>query len=91
MHLLENAMRMAAVCGLQSVDEAVRNVDLHVAQFMPYKEVPAYLHRLYQQYECWKSAECGDMIPKWIVEEEDRKMEEFFAKERLQVQKSMLL
>ena len=75
---LISAMRCAAICGLQHVTEAVTNMDRSMDMFMPYSKIPAELTALYGELVEWEKCELGDDIPKFIIEEENKKLDEYF-------------
>jgi len=69
---LEDAMRLAACCDLRTVDEAVRNAELHCSQLKVQDEIPAYLKELHEERAAWTG---GDLIPQNIIDEEIKAME----------------
>jgi hypothetical protein len=76
---LVTAMKCAVVCGLYRVDEAVRNLERSFSMFLPYKDIPAEEKKLFDEYDAWEEAGLGDKIPKFIIDEENKKMDEFFV------------
>lgn len=76
---LETAMRMAVVCGMYTVQEAVRNIQYHCTMLFSYQEVGKELKELFDEYEEWVADGKGDTIPKNIAQEEEEKLEKYFA------------
>jgi hypothetical protein len=69
---LRDAMLVAADCGMTTVEEAVRNADLHCQQFMAYDDIPEYLKKLYAQYRAWGGGpKIPDEIMRVIAEEDE--------------------
>jgi hypothetical protein len=73
---LEGAMRMAAICGLATVREAVANAEHTASMFMEYSEIPAYLEKLHAEFDAWTG---GMLIPANIITEENEKLAKYFA------------
>lgn len=80
---LQEALEMAAVCGLHTVGEAWLNVRLHATSIFPYEIIEEELAELwtdiYSAYgekgeNGWKAV----LIPQEIIDEEERKMGEYF-------------
>lgn len=78
---LQEAMELAAVCGLTTVGEALDNVVIHAGNYFSYDEAHTEIAELVQEIieahgrEGWRSAK----IPQSLIDEENRKMDEYFA------------
>ena len=51
---LKEAIRIGKVCGLETVDEAVLNVELSATQIFPYSDIPKELRELNSEYDEYK-------------------------------------
>ena len=51
---LKEAIRIGKVCGLETVDEAVLNVELSAMQIFPYEDIPKELRELNSEYDEYK-------------------------------------
>jgi hypothetical protein len=76
---LEEALRTGAVCGLETVEEALANIYIHSPSLFKYEEIKQELEELYQEAldtygESWRTVK----IPQELIEEENRKMDEYF-------------
>lgn len=80
MSVLDGAMRMAAVCGLSTVREAVLNYDRHAMSFLPYPDIPGKLTQLYNELDEWERSGKSPEIPQEIVDEVNREMDEYFSR-----------
>lgn len=74
------AISMACVCGLYTIDEAVLNIELHAIQLMPYNTVAEELKELYEEAEKFK-AHFGNEIPEYFRKVEDKLMDYYFKYE----------
>ncbi len=51
---LKEAIRIGKVCGLETVDEAVLNVELSAMQIFPYEDISKELRELNSEYDEYK-------------------------------------
>ena len=47
----KEALEMGIACGLATVDEAIRNIEIHAGNFFVYEEVEDELQELYETFE----------------------------------------
>lgn len=51
---LKEAVKIGKTCGLKTVEECVRNIDLHCTMLFNYDEIDRELEELYNQFEIYK-------------------------------------
>jgi hypothetical protein len=80
---LDSAMRIAAVCGLGTLGEAVYNIQRHAVSIFRYDEINDEISELIvEARELGSDEEWQEMlIPRYIIVEEDAKMMAFFEEE----------
>ena len=84
---LEEAMRMAAICGLKYVGEAVTNAEQVVPTlFITTDYVRKELAELYEEWGKWVAEGNGDEIPENIIQEENERLNKWFAEEITQTE-----
>jgi len=71
------AISMACVCGLKTIDEAVMNIEHHAISLMPWEKINEELHELYEDAEKFKAA-FGDDIPDYFQRVEDKILNCYF-------------
>ena len=74
MYTLDDVIEQGAICGLETIGEAVLNFELHASQILPYSEIPEALERIHKEFETR-----GDgPIPKEVVERCNKELEAYF-------------
>jgi hypothetical protein len=81
-HEFAFALSCAAVCGLNTVTEAIMNYELHGIQMMPNDQVQQRMSSLYDSELLWIASGYGEYIPEWFIKEENEKMEQYFVEVR---------
>ena len=55
----KDALELGVECGMNTVDEALYNIELHTMNFFVYEEIKAELKEL---YETWKEIGCSKSL-----------------------------
>ena len=56
----KEALEMGVACGLATVDEAIKNIEIHSMNFFNYEKINAELKEL---YETWEKHGCPKAMP----------------------------
>lgn len=81
---IEEAQRIGAVCGLYTLGECYRNITMHHSMFS-YKEFNTMIGKLIDEIKALPEYDDDNWeelrTPQHIIDEEDRKMQEYFEAE----------
>lgn len=59
---LSKAIEIGKHCGLKTVEECVRNIDLHCTMIFPYDQIDKELNELHNQYDNFIAAKNVNII-----------------------------
>jgi hypothetical protein len=76
------ALCSGVVCGLNTINETVFNWDFHGMALFPHKIVSSKILELYDGKEAWLTCGGSEEIPKWLIDEENKRLEEYFDNEK---------
>lgn len=88
---LFDAVVMGRFCGLRTVEECIKNIEMHAMSLFKYEHIPSELKALHEEYIAWKK---GDLFldeeavqmqvdkqmeayEDWYAEQEQFDMEDF--------------